>query len=157
MERPCIMIISDEQVVTAMLKDILEQEDYGVSLVADASSALKLLEEHKPDLATLIIVMPDQDYLCVLDIIRRHSNVSVIVIARKPALEALHSCLAPTADDYVGTPFEIRELLPRIRARLRGSGSEAATNRYSRNVAIKEMTVPYLLIADRRQTGTSTD
>jgi DNA-binding response OmpR family regulator len=65
--------------------------------------------------------------------------------------------LTPTADDYVGTPFEIRELLLRIRARLRGSGSEAATNRYSKNVAIKETTVPYLLIADKRQTGTSTD
>jgi two-component system OmpR family response regulator len=151
------MIISDEQVVTAMLKDILEQEDYSVSLVADASSALKLLGERKPAIATLIIVMPDQDDLCVLDIIRHQSNVSVIVIARKPALEALRSCLTPTADDYVGTPFEIRELLLRIRARLKGSGSEAATNRYSKNVAIKEMTVPYLLIADKRQTGTSTN
>ena len=120
----CIMVVDDEQQILRLLKRILESEGYDVALASNGSSALVLLEEDRPDLIILDIMMPGLNGLQVLDLIRQHSNVPVIMLTGRCEVTTLRDALALGADDYVRKPFGTLELLARIRAKLRRAGSE---------------------------------
>ena len=129
----CIMVVDDEQEILRLLKRILESEGYDVALAPNGSSALVLLEEHRPDLVILDIMMPGLNGLQVLDLIRQHSNVPVIMLTGRCEVTTLHDALALGADDYVRKPFGTLELLARIRAKLRCAGSEVTMPRNRRS------------------------
>ena len=120
----CIMVVDDEQAILRLLNRTLEPEGYGVILADNGSSALALLEEHTPDLVILDIMMPGLDGFQVLDLIRQRSNIPVIMLTSKTEVTTLRDALALGADDYVRKPFGTRELLARIRAKLRRAGPE---------------------------------
>ena len=82
-------------------------------------TALALLEKRRPDLVILDIVMPGLDGFQVLDMIRQHSNVPVIILTGRCEVTTVRDALALGADDYVRKPFSTLELLARIRAKLR--------------------------------------
>ncbi len=114
-----IMVVDDEQAILRMLSRTLEPEGYGVILADNGSSALELLEECRPDLVILDIMMPGLDGFQVLDLIRQRSNVPVIMLTARCEVTTLRDALSLGADDYVKKPFGTRELLARIRAKLR--------------------------------------
>ena len=118
------MVVDDEQAILRLLNRTLEPEGYGVILADNGSSALALLEEHTPDLVILDIMMPGLDGFQVLDLIRQRSNIPVIMLTSKTEVTTLRDALALGADDYVRKPFGTRELLARIRAKLRRAGPE---------------------------------
>ena len=118
-KRPYIMVVDDDQEILQMLKRILELEGYGVAIAADGSSALALLEECKPDLVILDIMLPGLDGYQVLSLIRQHSDVPVIMLTARCEVTSLRKALALGADDYVRKPFRTRELVARIQAKLR--------------------------------------
>ena len=115
----CIMVVDDEQAILRLLSRTLEPEGYGVILADNGSSALALLEECRPDLVILDIMMPGLDGFQVLDLIRQRSNVPVIMLTARGEVTVLRDALALGADDYVRKPFGREELLARIRAKLR--------------------------------------
>jgi len=121
---PYIMVVDDEQAILRMLSRTLEPEGYGVILADNGSSALALLEECRPDLVILDIMMPGLDGFQVLDLIRQRSNVPVIMLTARGEVTTLRDALALGADDYVKKPFGRGELLARIRAKLRRAGVE---------------------------------
>lgn len=123
-KRPYIMVVDDEQAILRMLNRTLEPEGYGVVLADNGSSALALLEEHTPDLVILDIMMPGLNGFQVLDLIRQRSNVPIIMLTGRCEVTTLRDALALGADDYVRKPFGTRELLARIRAKLRRTGPE---------------------------------
>jgi len=124
-KRPYVMVVDDEQAILRLLNRTLEPEGYGVILADSGSSALALLEEHTPDLVILDIMMPGGlDGFQVLDLIRRRSNVPIIMLTARCEVTTLRDALSLGADDYVKKPFGTRELLARIRAKLRRAGPE---------------------------------
>jgi len=114
-----IMVVDDEQAILSLLKRTLEPEGYHVILADNGRAALALLEEHKPDLVILDIMMPGLDGFQVLDLLRQRSNVPVIMLTARREVVSLNKALGLGADDYVRKPFSTRELLARIRAKLR--------------------------------------
>lgn len=120
----CIMAVDDEQEILRLVKRTLEPEGYGVVVASNGRSALALLDEHRPDLVILDIMMPELDGFQVLNLIRQRSNVPVIMLTGKDEVTALRDALVLGADDYIRKPFYIRELSARIRAKLRRAGSE---------------------------------
>ena len=123
-KRPYIMVVDDEQAILRLLKRTLEPEGYGVILADSGSSALDLLEDSRPDLVILDIMMPGLDGFQVLDLIRQRSNVPIIMLTARSEVTTLRDALSLGADDYVKKPFGRGELLARIRAKLRRAGVE---------------------------------
>ena len=124
-KRPYIMVVDDEQAILRLLKRTLEPEGYGVILADSGSSALDLLEDSRPDLVILDIMMPGGlDGFQVLDLIRQRSNVPIIMLTARCEVTTLRDALSLGADDYVKKPFGRGELLARIRAKLRRAGVE---------------------------------
>ena len=120
--RPQIMVIDDDQRMLRLLEITFEQEGYDTILAADGSSALAMLEDCKPDLVILDIMMPGPDGFQVLEVIRQRSNVPVIMLTAKSEVTVARDALVLGADDYVRKPFHTTELLARIKAKLRRAG-----------------------------------
>ena len=121
-KHPCIMVVDDEQAILRLLSRTLEPEGYGVVVADNGRSALELLEDCRPDLVILDIMMPGLDGFQVLDLIRQRSNVPVIMLTARCEVTTLRDALSLGADDYVRKPFRKGELLARIRAKLRRAG-----------------------------------
>ena len=123
-KHPYIMIVDDEQTILGLLKRTLELEGYGVIVADNGRSALDLMEEYSPVLVILDIMMPGLDGFQVLDLIRQRSSIPVIMLTAKLEVATVRDALSLGADDYVTKPFHTRELLARIRAKLRRAGPE---------------------------------
>ncbi len=114
-----VLVVDDDHEILRMLSRALELEGYDVIIATNGNSALALLEEHRPDLVILDIIMPELDGFQILSLIRQRSNVPVIMLTAKCEVTTLRDALALGADDYVRKPFRIRELVARIRTKLR--------------------------------------
>ena len=119
-----ILAVDDDEQMLRMLSRTLELEGYDVALATNGRTALTLLEECEPDLVILDIIMPGLDGFQVLDLIRQRSNVPVIMLTVRCEVTSLRDAIVLGADDYVRKPFYTRELLARIRAKLRRAGAE---------------------------------
>ena len=118
-KHPVILVVDDEEPMLKLLRANLSVEGYQVVTTSNGMSALDLLEEYKPDLIILDIMMPGQDGFQVLDLIRQRSSVPVIMLTAKCEMTSLQRALLAGADDYVVKPFSILVLTARIRAKLR--------------------------------------
>ena len=114
-----ILVVDDEQYILDMLKCTLEDEGYEVDVAADGKSALALLIEYQPDLVLLDIKMPNLNGYQVLELIRKKSEVPVIMLTGVLEAISVHQSVSLGADDYVRKPFRTRELLARIKNKLR--------------------------------------
>ena len=123
-KHPHIIVVDDEKEILRLLKRTLEPEGYDVATVNGGVSALLLMEERQPDLVILDIMMPGLDGFRVLELIRQHSNVPVIMLTARGEVTTVRDALVLGADDYMRKPFHTRELLARIRAKLRRTGLE---------------------------------
>ncbi len=123
-ERLTIMVVDDEPAVLRLLNRTLTVEGYRVIEADSGALALAWLEEKRPDLVILDIMMPGLNGFQVLVRIRQHSNIPVIMLTGRHEVTALLDALALGADDYVKKPFGGEELLARIRAKLRRAEAE---------------------------------
>lgn len=125
--RPLILAIDDEESMLKLLRTSLPLEGYDIVTASDGVSALELLEESKPDLVILDIMMPGLDGFQVLNLIRQRSSVPVIMLTAKDEEIYLQRALVAGADDYVRKPFNIQILIARIKAKLRRVGGSSPT------------------------------
>jgi len=114
-----IMVIDDDPLMLQLLKRTFEMEGYDAILAADGASAMMLMRDCKPDLIILDIMMPGPDGYMVLENIRQSYDIPVIMVTGKRDVTSLQKALALGADDYVRKPFYPKELVARIRAKLR--------------------------------------
>ncbi len=120
MERsPTVLVVDDEESILKLLRVNLSLAGYQVVTASDGMAALRLLEEYKPDLIILDLMMPDLDGYQVLQLIRQKSRVPIIIISVKDDAFSVRRALVAGADDYVAKPFSLLELSARIRAKLR--------------------------------------
>jgi DNA-binding response OmpR family regulator len=118
-ERQRILVMDSNQDMLMLLNRTLELEGYDTVVVVDYDEAVDMLEKINPDMVIMDTYLPDIDCLKILDIIRRRSDVPIIVITADNELETLRTVFAHGADDFIRKPFGIKPLIARIRAKLR--------------------------------------
>ena len=122
-----ILIIEDEKEIADGLEAILSRENYSVDLVDNGVSGLDYILSGMYDLAVLDIMLPGMNGLDVLKNARSEGvTVPVILLTAKSQLSDKIEGLDSGADDYITKPFDAQELLARIRARTRTSGSASS-------------------------------
>ncbi len=119
-----ILLVEDEVVLAETLRYNLEGEGHEVLAASDGVQALDLARSAHPDLVVLDVMLPRLDGFSVCRILRRESNVPILMLtARHDELDRIAG-LELGADDYVVKPFSLGELLARVRAMLRRGSRE---------------------------------
>jgi two-component system OmpR family response regulator len=119
-----ILVVEDDAAIRDAVVVALGDEGYEVRLAEDGSSALRRAEEFRPDLAIVDIRLPTgPDGLAVARRIREAKDLPVLFLTAADGLEDRLAGFAAGADDYIVKPFSMPELLMRIRAILRRTGS----------------------------------
>lgn len=119
-----ILLVEDEATVRNTLALNLQAEGHEVVTAEDGSAGLSLAREQSPDLIILDLMLPELDGLSLCRILRRDSDVPIIMLTARGTEMDRIAGLETGADDYVVKPFSLGELLARVRANLRRSRGE---------------------------------
>lgn len=112
------LVIDDDSIMLQLMEDTLEPEGYDVTLAADGAAGMALLRETNPDIVLLDVMMPGTDGLEILNSVRQHYEIPVIMLTAKRDVGTLRDALIHGADDYIRKPFNKLELIARIKAKL---------------------------------------
>ncbi|MFB4310194.1 response regulator transcription factor [Actinomadura sp. GTD37] len=124
-----ILVVDDEPAVRESLSSSLEFEGYRVAAAADGAMALQRLERESPDLVVLDVLMPRMDGLTTCRRLRAlGATMPVLMLTARDMVGDRVTGLDAGADDYLAKPFELDELLARVRALLRRTSMNAALN-----------------------------
>ncbi|MCT3023531.1 DNA-binding response regulator [Pediococcus pentosaceus] len=116
---PKILVVDDEKPISDIVKFNLDKEGYDVVTAYDGEEALAQVEEEKPDLILLDLMLPKIDGLEVARQVRAKHNIPIIMVTAKDSELDKVVGLELGADDYVTKPFSNRELVARVKANLR--------------------------------------
>jgi two-component system response regulator MprA len=123
-----VLVVDDEPALRDALESSLAFEGYEVLTASDGLEALDAVAEQQPDLVLLDIMMPRMDGLTAVRRLRgRGDTVPVLMLTARDAVGDRVTGLDVGADDYLAKPFELDELLARVRALLRRSAIASAT------------------------------
>lgn len=114
-----ILVIEDDGNIRELLRLYLEQEGYSVETAQDGLEGMRAFKRLHPDLVLLDLMMPVMDGTQVIREIRASSKTPVIMLTAKGETFDKVAGLELGADDYITKPFEMRELIARVRAVLR--------------------------------------
>jgi len=124
-----ILLVDDELALTAVLRPVLGAAGHDVTTAASGAEAVRQADLLLPDVILLDLGLPDQDGKAVIRTLRIKHDIPIIVISARHQEGEKIAALDEGADDYVDKPFEIGELMARIRVVLRRKpGAEAATH-----------------------------
>ncbi len=124
-----ILIAEDDPQIRQALDRILRFEGYDTIPVNDGAAALEAFAEHEPDAALLDVMMPFVDGISVVRRLREKGDTTpVLMLTARQATSDRVDGLDAGADDYLPKPFELDELLARVRALLRRGGAVTDTN-----------------------------
>jgi two-component system response regulator MprA len=114
-----IAVIDDEENIRELLEVSLAIAGFEVRSAPDASHGLVLVREWEPDCIVLDVMMPRMDGISVLPLLRRITEVPVLLLTARDDIDDRVEGLNTGADDYIPKPFEVRELVARINKALR--------------------------------------
>jgi two-component system KDP operon response regulator KdpE len=123
--RPLIVAVDDEPDILRVLQLALEDEGFDLVPVHCSPQAAQVIRERRPSVVLLDLMMPDMDGLEVLEQIRAFSAVPVIILTARGSNRDIVDGLDRGADDYLAKPFNLGELIARVRAVLRRARPEA--------------------------------
>lgn len=121
-----ILVVDDDSNIAELLRFYLEKEDYEVVVKSNGKDAVKTFSEISPDLMLLDIMLPKMDGWQVCREIRRFSSRPIIMLSAKGETVDKVLGLELGADDYISKPFEIKEVLARIKAVFRRYNADDA-------------------------------
>ena len=110
-----ILIVDDDDRIRNLLKEYLNDNNYVISTANDAINAKVKLKQFKFDLIVLDVMMPGQNGYDLTKEIKKNINIPIILLTAKSEVENRIMGLELGADDYLGKPFEPKELLLRIK------------------------------------------
>ncbi len=110
-----LLVVDDDDRIRILLKDYLTENNYIVSTAENAEQAKKKLKYFKFDILILDVMMPGQNGYELTKDIKKEINVPIILLTAKGEVENRIKGLELGADDYIGKPFEPKELLLRIK------------------------------------------
>jgi len=122
-----ILVVDDEPKVARLARDYLEKNGFRVLTAGDGQSALTTARREKPDLVILDLMLPTIDGREVCRILRRESDVPIIMLTALSEEIDQVTGLEIGADDYITKPFSVRALVARVRALLRRTQGEVKT------------------------------
>lgn len=114
-----VLVVDDDAALAEMLSIVLRQEGFDSFTVSRGDLAMGALREYKPDLVLLDLMLPGRDGIDVCKEIRAESGVPIVMLTAKGDTVDIVVGLESGADDYVVKPFKPKELVARIRARVR--------------------------------------
>lgn len=114
-----ILIVDDEIKIANLLKDYLDNSGYSTLVAHNGNEVLPIIKKEKPELILLDIMIPGKDGLTLCKEIKEHYDIPIILIsARTDEFDRIIG-LELGADDYICKPFSPREVVARVKARLR--------------------------------------
>jgi two-component system alkaline phosphatase synthesis response regulator PhoP len=137
-----ILVIDDETNILRLVRDYLQQAGYHVITAANATTGLHALRHEIPDLLVLDLGLPDQDGWDLTRLIRSDrqlNNLPIIMLTARVEDSDRIIGLELGADDYITKPFNPREVVARVRAVLRRTGSAKST--LSRRISLGALTL----------------
>lgn len=124
-----ILVVDDEALVRKVVEYHLTREGFKVFTANDGAGVLDVVNQYKPDLIILDILMPNLDGIEVCREIRKQSNIPVIFLTSKNDSTDIVLGLGIGGDDYVVKPFKPKELIARVKAVLRRSSLRNTSTR----------------------------
>ena len=119
-----ILVVDDEKKIVEIIQAYLERDGYQVISAFDGKAALNLAHSQHPDLIILDLMLPEMSGWDVCRMIRKESDVPIIMLTARDEVTDKIIGLEMGADDYVTKPFDTKELVSRVRAILRRAESK---------------------------------
>jgi two-component system response regulator MtrA len=121
-----VLVVDDDPALAEMLTIVLRGEGFDTAVVGDGTRALPAVRELRPDVVLLDLMLPGMNGIDVCRAIRSESGVPIVMLTAKTDTVDIVLGLESGADDYVVKPFKPKELIARIRARVRRTETEPA-------------------------------
>ncbi|MDF6019908.1 response regulator transcription factor [Streptomyces sp. JH34] len=119
-----VLVVDDEAPLAELLSMALRYEGWEVRSAGDGAGAVRTARDFRPDAVILDVMLPDMDGLAVLGRLRRElSDVPVLFLTARDAVEDRIAGLTAGGDDYVTKPFSLEEVVARLRGLIRRSGT----------------------------------
>ena len=138
-----ILIVDDDDRIRNLLKDYLSENNYIVSTAINAENAKEKLQYLKFDIIILDVMMPGQNGYELTKEIKKQIKIPIILLTAKGEVENRIKGLELGADDYIGKPFEPKELLLRIKNIINKIAIDLTSNHYvgEAKIDLNKMTV----------------
>ena len=112
MNQPQILIVDDDPIFSELLKEVLQEQDYGISLAGNGRQALEQLERGQPDLLLLDVTMPDISGLQILSQVRtEHPEITVVMISGQSTIKDAVEAIKLGAYDFLEKPVDAQRVL----------------------------------------------
>ena len=134
--KPRVLVVDDDPALAEMLTIVLRGEGFDTAVVSDGARALPVVRELRPDLVLLDLMLPGMNGIDVCKAIRAESGLPIVMLTAKSDTIDVVLGLESGADDYMVKPFKPKELVARVRARLRRTDPEPAERLAIHNVTI---------------------
>jgi DNA-binding response OmpR family regulator len=124
-----ILVVDDEPDLIAVLRMGLQMEGFEVLEAADGAAGLERAHAEKPDLIVLDLMLPKMDGYQVCRTLKfdsRFKSMPIFILSARPGEQDRRLALEMGADDFIRKPYDLKELVGKIRARLKLGGKEAA-------------------------------
>lgn len=119
-----ILVVDDDTALSEMIGIVLSAEGFNVEFVTDGAAALGEFRRVDPDLVLLDVMLPGLDGIQICHLLRAESGTPIIMLTAKTDTTDVVKGLEAGADDYIVKPFNPKEIVARIRTRLRSSKPE---------------------------------
>jgi DNA-binding response OmpR family regulator len=117
--RATVLVVEDDAAIAFMLTDVLESTGYQVREAATGAAARALVEQLRPDLIILDLVLPDEDGLVLCSVLKSIANVPILICSGTQRRRDAFLSLKLGADDFIAKPFDVYDLLARVEVLLR--------------------------------------
>lgn len=138
-----VLVVDDQPGLVRLVRDNLETLQFKVITASEGNRALDIVENEKPDLVILDIMLPGQDGYQICRRIREFSTVPIIMLTARNDRADLVTGFEAGADDYVTKPFSADELLARVKAVLRRSEYQEL-NKYSPTFSCGSISIDFV-------------
>jgi DNA-binding response OmpR family regulator len=127
--KPRILVVDDEPDLIAVLRMGLQMEGFEVLEAADGAEGLRRAREEKPDLLVLDLMLPKMDGYQVCRSLKfdsRYKSLPILILSARPGDQDKRLAIEMGADDFIRKPYDLKDLVARIRVKLKLGDKEAA-------------------------------
>lgn len=121
---PRVLIVEDDENINSLLREALTRHGLNCVQAYSGTDGLRIFKSDKFDLVLLDLMMPGMTGETLTQRIREVSKVPIIIVSAKSSVDSKVNLLSSGADDFIGKPFELKELIARVDVQLRKVSSE---------------------------------
>jgi DNA-binding response OmpR family regulator len=119
-----ILLVEDDAATAFMITDVLESAGYDVSVAGTGAAARSHVEQRKPELIVLDLVLPDEDGLVLCSVLKNMAAVPILICSGTQRRRDAVLSLKLGADDFIAKPFDVYDLLARVEVLLRRAAQQ---------------------------------